>query len=250
MNVVVFAGAADGALVPGPALWVVVGHGGDEDELELRHGSFDQAVHLDHSERVLPTVKAGDLGDGGTFVVDPVALQDSVVGLGRQLDILGAERVDGGRNGEALGPLQIFFGVVRAGEDSAVELAQVGLEQVPGLHLRLGQVDVAAPDPLAPGVGCVVLAQAGQESGRLWVMHDDEVVAFVEEFGVPAVLAKPGLAHPGRPVHIHALEAVMHRLGDLVELVGAADHLPIGGQANVVQQGHQRRQDLGHAAAE
>jgi len=78
----------------------------------------------------------------------------------------------------------------------------------------------------------------------------DEVVVFVEHVGVLLVVARPDLAHLRRPLQQHPLQAVMHRLRDVKELVGAADHLPVGFEAEVRHQRHERGQNLGDAAAE
>ncbi len=42
----------------------------------------------------------------------------------------------------------------------------------------------------------------------------------------------------------------MHGLGDVEELIGAADDLPVGPEADVVHERDQRGEDLGDAAAE
>ena len=108
---------------------------------------------------------------------------------------------------------------------------------------------MTAPHPL-PGALTEPLFEEGRDRGRLRVVDDHVVVRLVEEVGVQVVVVEPDFPHLGSPVVVHALQTVVHRLGDVEELVAALHHLPVGGEAYIVHQRYQRAEDLGDAAAE
>ena len=122
-------------------------------------------------------------------------------------------------------------------------------QEVPHLHLRIGEVDVTAPDPLSGALAQPLFEERRDRRG-LRVVDDHVVVGFVEEVGVQVVVVEPDLPHLGSPVVVHPLQAVVHRLRDVEELIAALHHLPVGGETNIVHERHQRAENLGDAAAE
>ena len=77
-----------------PALRIVVRHRADERELHVRVPRAHEPPGLDHAERVLPRVEAGDLGDQRALDVDPELVDDVRGVLGREGHVLRGERVD------------------------------------------------------------------------------------------------------------------------------------------------------------
>ena len=88
------------------------------------------------------------------------------------------------------------------------------------------------------------------QAGRLRVVDDDHVPVVVEALRVHRVV---GLEHlpllVGDRLRV-ALQGVVHQLGDVEELLAAEDHLPVGVEADVAHQRHERVEDLRDAAAE
>ena len=114
--------------------------------------------------------------------------------------------------------------------------------------VRRRRVDVAAPDP--PG-GAVLAARHEVAHGqRLRVVDDDEVVEVAERGGVVAADLLVELLRLFGEVDGVALQAVVEALGDVEELRRSGDDLPLGLEAGVVHERHQRVEDLGDAAAE
>jgi hypothetical protein len=85
---------------------------------------------------------------------------------------------------------------------------------------------------------------------RLRVVDEHEVVLVAELLGVERLEAAVDLLlrlrQPGRV----ALQRVVDRLRDREELLGARDDPPLGVEAGVTHQRHERVVDLGHPAAE
>ena len=129
--------------------------------------------------------------------------------------------------------------------DRLVVVAKQRQQPRQGLLVRGREVDVAAPDPAPGPVGGV-----GAQARRLRVVDDDHVPVVVEALRVHRVV---GLEHlpllVGDRLRV-ALERVVHQLGDVEELLAAEDHPPVGVEADVAHQRHQRVEDLRDAAAE
>ena len=182
-HVGVAAHVVDDALEVVPALGVVAGHGTDERELHVGVLRLDGAVDVDHAERVLPRVEAGDLQQQRAVHVDAELAHDVARVLRRELHVLGGQRVDGRRDladgdGEPLGHVvgqRVHRRVV------AVDgRQQVLVEPL----VRRGRVDVAAPDP--PGGAVLAERDEVADGERLRVVDDDEVVGPRECGGVGA----------------------------------------------------------------
>lgn len=81
---------------------------------------------------------------------------------------------------------------------------------------------MTAPDPAG-----AVLPADRQYRGRLRVVHEDEVVPFVERAGVLLRLSEVGRLLFFGKLAIGSLEAVVQRLGDLKEAFVTADDPPV-----------------------
>ena len=99
------------------------------------------------------------------------------------------------------------------------------------------------------GLVAVERHELAQRAG-LRVVDEDEVVVLRELGGVAPVDALVDLAHLVGDLERHPLQAVVEALGDVEEVVVGGQHLPLGLEADVVHQRHERVEDLGHAAAE
>jgi hypothetical protein len=81
-------------------------------------------------------------------------------------------------------------------------------------------------------------------------VDEDEVVALIaEQLGVSLGVGQIGIALRLTQAALRSLKGVVHGLGGAEEVAVAADHLPLGHQAEVVLQRHDRSQELGDAAA-
>ena len=102
--------------------------------------------------------------------------------------------------------------------------------------VRLGEVDVAAPDPRGVRVVDGPPAREVAQRRRLRVVDDDEVPLAFELERVRQHPLEVGVLHRRGPLDVGALEPVVDRLRDLEELVAAPDHLPLGFDTDVAQQ--------------
>ncbi len=104
---------------------------------------------------------------------------------------------------------------------------------------------MTAPDPVRPALGKVL-----DHPRRLRVVDEHEVVVVLELLRVQRLVAAEDLLlRLGQGLRI-ALEGVVDRLRRREELVAAVDDPPLGVQARVAHQRHERVVDLGHPAAE
>ena len=221
-------------------------HRADERELNARVALLDRAVGVDHPERVLPGIESRDLGEQRPRDVDAELVDDVLRILNRERHVLRRQRVDrrwpDERLGQAFGVRHVFAQV----EDGRVVAADRRQEDVEDLLVRRREVDVSAPDPLGPPRGEVVDHRDG-----LRVVHDHEVVLVGRQlFGVHDVVAAEDLDLVGGQRAGVALQAVVERLRDVEELLGALDDAPLDLEADVGHQGHERVVDLGDTAAE
>ncbi len=237
-------GVGDRRVEEVPALGVVAGHRADQRELHLGHRLLDEAVGVDHAERVLPGVEARDLADQRPVDVDPELPAHERAVLGRERHVLRRQRVDRRRHhvDVAVHPLRHVLAHV---EQRLRVLLDVGQQLADRVRVGRRQVDVAAPHP-ALGLLGHQLAQRR----RLRVVHQAHVPAAGQLARVDLVVAAPG--RPLLLVEIlgRALQRVVHQLGRVEELFAAVDHLPLAVQADVAHQRHERVQDLRDAAAE
>lgn len=79
-----------------PPFRVVPGHGADEHELHCGKVLFDQAIGMHHAERILPRIKARDLQKQRPDRIHTGIRNDAAAQIGRQLHVLGRQRIDGG----------------------------------------------------------------------------------------------------------------------------------------------------------
>ena len=88
------------------------------------------------------------------------------------------------------------------------------------------------------------------QAGRLRVVDDDHVPVALEALRVHHVVGLEDLPlRVGDRLGV-ALERVVHQLGDVEEVLLPEDHLPVGVEADVAHQRHQRVEDLRYAPAE
>ena len=112
-------------------------------------------------------------------------------------------------------------------------------------RVRLGEVDVAAPDPVA-----ALLRGAAAQADRLRVVDDDRVPLALQALGVDRVDLVEDLPLLVAQRLLGALQRVVEELGRVEELLLAEDHVPVGVDADVAHQRHDRVEDLRDAAAE
>jgi len=113
------------------------------------------------------------------------------------------------------------------------------------LVVRGREVDVAAPDPVRVRVREMV-----DESCRLGIVDDHDVVVVVELLGVHRVVVPVDLLVGPRQAARVALERVVDRLRDCEEFVGPGHDPPLDVEADVLHERDQGVVDLGDAAAE
>jgi hypothetical protein len=93
------------------------------------------------------------------------------------------------------------------------------------------------------------LAVERQDCRRLRVVDDDHVVRLLEQGGVSLARRGEGCPLGLGQAPLGTLEAVVDRLRDREEALVARDHLPLGDEAQVVQDWDHRAQQLGHTPA-
>ena len=132
-------------------------------------------------------------------------------------------------------------------EDAGVVAGQPGRDELEHLGVGRRQVDVAAPHPARLAASDVLAHRQ-----RLGVVDDDHVplVGVGQGVGVQLVVDLEDRLLVIGDALLVALQRVVDRLGDVVELVAALDHAPLGVEPGVDHERDQRVLDLGHAAAE
>ena len=170
-----------------------------------------------------------------------------VASSGRQLHVLRRQRVDGGSDlahGDGEAPGHVVGQRVDGRVVAVDRRQQVVVEALVGRR----RVDVAAPDP--PGGAVLAERDEVADRERLRVVDDDEVVGPRELGGVGAADVLVEGTRGRREVDRVPLQAVVEALGDVEELGGRREDLPVRLQPDVADQRHQGVEDLGHAAAE
>src|SRR5262245_23330706 len=110
--------------------------------------------------------------------------------------------------------------------------------------MRIGEVDVAAPDP-APAH----LRLGTYEPRGLGIVDDEKVLYKFHAPPVLLVIGHEDVLDLMRQVVIAAMQRVVKTLGDFVEVIAAGDDLPLGRNFEFVHQRDKAVQDLGHATA-
>ena len=230
---------------------VVGRHRAREHELRVGHPLAHDAERLDHADRVLPRIEAADLAHDRTVHVDAVLAGELLAERHRQLEVLHRERVDARRRVHARAPSR-----ATAGTNSGIVHTDASCSSTNGrknshtVGVGVGEVDVAAPDPLGVAhPAAEALAQEAEHRCGLRIVDDDEVVVAVEQQRVVEHLLEVDALHRRGPLDVGALQAVVHGLGDREELVAAVHHLPVGVDADAAEQRDVRREQLGDAAA-
>ena len=206
------------------------------------------AVGVDHADRVLPGVEAGDLGDQRPVDVDPELVADEGGVVGREGHVLRRERVDRRRDDAGSPSWSAHPGrhVGRQVPDGRVVLLDQRLQardrrRVRARRGRCGSARSSCGSwPAAPRrspIGCGSWTMIVSHSPCRPVGVDR--VDLVED--LPLLVAERLLG---------ALQRVVEELGRVEELLLAEDHVPVGVEADVAHQRHDRVEDLGDAAAE
>jgi hypothetical protein len=134
---------------------------------------------------------------------------------------------------------------LRHREDGGVVAGEVRKEERRDFLVGRRGVDVAAPDPLRASRSRGLAERRG-----LRVVHDEHVVRLLEQLRALAVHVQvDGLVRLGQRVR-GSLQRVVKGLGDPEELGRALDQSPVRVDAEGLREGHETRQELGHAAAE
>ena len=204
------------------------------------------AVGVDHAHRVLPGVEARDLGDQRPVDVDPELVADEGGVVGREGHVLRRERVDRRRDdADAVVAVDSLRHVGGHVPDGRVVLLDQRLQAGDRRRVGLGEVDVAAPDPVA-----ALLLGAAAQADRLRVVDDDRVPLALQALGVDRVDLVEDRPLLVAQRLLGALQRVVEELGRVEELLLAEDHVPVGVEADVAHQRHDRVEDLRDAAAE
>ena len=175
---------------------VVGGHRSREHELRVLHLLAHDPERVDHADRVLPRVEAAHLAHDRPVDVDAVLAHQLVAERQREVEVLHRERIDARRR------VHDAVHVERRGHElghrphrRVVDLDERP-EELPHLRVGVGEVDVAAPDPLRVGHRATeALAQEAQHRGGLRVVDHDEVVVTVEQQRVVEHLLEVGALH-------------------------------------------------------
>ncbi len=247
VDVGIAGGVADGLVVEVPALGIVVRHRPDERELDLGVPLLDHAIGVDHAERVLPRIEAGNLRDAAAA----------------------RRRSRTGRRCSSRPPATGPCSSAPAGRSPAARCAAIGRSAACG-HVLAPVEDggvVARERRVARksstcsfGVDRSMWQRQIQRASdvrevvahrrRLRVVDDDEVVLALEPRGVELVVAPVDLLLLLAQALRVALERVVDRLRHIEELVRAVDDPPLRLEPGVGHERDERVVDLGHAAAE
>ena len=200
-------------------------------------------------DRVLPRVEPAHLHEQrvlGSHAVALAELLDERVG---ELEVLHRQRIDARRQMPDVVHRERRGHELRHRPDRRVVLLDEGPVEVPHRRVRVGEIDVAAPDPLRVGVIGGAAPDELAHRGRLRIVDDDEVPLAVELQRVVEDALEVDPLHRGVPLDVGALERVVHRLGDAEELVAAVDHLPLGFEADVAGERDVGGEQFGDTAA-
>ena len=207
----------DRAVVVVPAFRIVVRHRADQRELHLRETLLDQAVRVDHAERVLPRIEARDLREQRTLDVDAELVDDVCGVLRRERHVLRHQRVDRRRPDHDRQQAGRRAARTRAcGRSPRRNWRIDGSSTSKICSVRRREVDVAAPDPLRAPVGKRV-----DHRNRLRVVDDHEVVVVLRELAPRSralYRAKIACSSSVSEPRV-ALQSVVDRLRHVEELV-------------------------------
>jgi len=110
--------------------------------------------------------------------------------------------------------------------------------------MRIRQIDVAAPDPLA-----AVALLGADERGRLRIVDDEDVLYELHALAVLLVVHEEDVEDLLGGVIVAAMERVVEALGDLEEIVSAGDDFPLSLNFDFLHERDESIEDLGDAAA-
>ena len=119
------------------------------------------------------------------------------------------------------------------------------LQEIPDLAVRIGEVDVAAPDPFS----AVALFRA-DERGRLRIVDDKNVLHELHTLAVLLVVHQEDIEDLLGGVVIAAMQSVVEPLRDFEKVVAAGDDLPLGLNFQLLHERNEPVEDLCDAAAD
>lgn len=220
---------------------IVQGHGPDQGKLKGGDLTAGRPIRPDDPYGVLPRIEPGDLRDEGTIQADADPPQELPGDALRKGEVLGTDRIDGG--GDDFHPPH---GKVRGREFAhreyrRVVVVQIGPQCPPHLRVRVRGVDMAAPDP--PGVP---LSPEGQDARGPGIVNEDEIVDLLQEPRIGFRVLPVGGEGRIAQALFGPLQSVVDRLGDLEERFIAVNDLPIRDEAEIVQEGNDRPEELGN----
>src|SRR5256885_6497465 len=134
-------------LEPQPAFGVVLGHGADHQQLDLREGSLHQSIGIDDPERVLPGVEPAHLTDYRPGRVELEPGEDGLPLALADVSILRTQRIDRGRRHNQLAESYLGRCVACGTEDCSVIFLQIRLQESQHGSIRGREIDMAPPDP-------------------------------------------------------------------------------------------------------
>ena len=190
-----------------------------EDQLAI-HIFLGEFVGLDHAHRVFQPIESRNLGDDWTRPVNTKFIAD-LLDLGvRKFLVLFRERVDTGiekilRDGQ-------LSGKRLGGEDGSIALLNKRTQKFPDFGVRIGEIDVASPDPT--GIG---LRPGTNQSCRLWIVNYDQFLAELHAFAILFVVHQKDVAGRLGQLVRCSMQCVVKSLGDLEEVVAAGDDIPV-----------------------
>ena len=135
-------------------------------ELGVGHLLAHDAERLDDADRVLPRVETADLAHDRPVDVDAVLARELLAERQRELEVLHRERVDARWRGDDAVHLERRGHELGHRPHRRVVQLDEGSEELPHLRVRVGEVDVAAPDPLRVRPCARPVARGGSSTSR------------------------------------------------------------------------------------
>ena len=219
---------------------IVVGAAAGEHQLAVAVPP-DHPVGLDHAQGVLEPVEARNLGQDGALRVDPEPLQHPADDLRLQIPVLVAQRID--RGGDPVLGNRHVPGEIGHRKHGGVVPLHPGPQKFPDGGVRVGHVDMAAPDPLAPD-GRLLF----DEARGLGVVDEQDVPLELHLLEVHRRVFPKDLQHLGRDRFGMPVKRVMEGLGHGVERLVPLDDVPGGVHAQFPQERDHAGEDLRHPA--
>src|SRR5208337_2091636 len=224
------------------AFRIVGGGSASQDQLTIEI-AFDNLISANHPDGILKTVKAGDLREYGPKRIDVKAGKHIGNKLRREVAVFFGERINRGvekilGNGELASKF-------RGGKDRTVVMGNIRLQKLPNRTVGVGEIDVAAPDPVRGRL----LARGDQGRG-LRIMNYNKFRVEREAMEIQLSVGAEYIKMAGLGVIRRAVESVVERLGNLEEILAARHDVPTNAQAEFFREGHEAVENFGHTSAD